>query len=57
MERIRTGIVTGGKLNLREQPTTQSKHLTLIPDGAQISYPNTMSNGIRPSTTAIAATS
>ena len=31
-----TGIVIGGKLNLRERPTTQSKSLALIPDGAQI---------------------
>ena len=36
MERTRSGIVTGGKLNLREQPTTQSKPLALIPDGAKI---------------------
>ena len=33
MEKKQTGIVTGGKLNLREQPTTQSKSLALIPDG------------------------
>lgn len=37
MEKTRSGIVTGGKLNLREQPTTQSKCIVLIPDGAQIS--------------------
>lgn len=36
MEGKRSGIVIGGKLNLREQPTTQSKPLALIPDGAQI---------------------
>ncbi len=36
MERKRSGIVIGGKLNLREQPTTQSKPLALIPDGAQV---------------------
>lgn len=33
MDIIQTGIVIGGKLNLREQPTTQSKSLALIPDG------------------------
>lgn len=33
MEGKRSGIVIGGKLNLREQPTTQSKPLALIPDG------------------------
>ena len=36
MERKPSGIVIGGKLNLREQPTTQSKSLALIPDGAKI---------------------
>lgn len=40
MEEKQTGIVTGGKLNLREQPTTQSKSLALIPDGAQITVSN-----------------
>lgn len=36
MEITQTGLVIGGKLNLREQPTTQSKRITLIPDGTQI---------------------
>lgn len=31
-----TAHVVGGKLNLREQPTIQSKRLVLIPDGEQI---------------------
>ena len=36
MEKIQTGIVTGGKLYLRERPATKSKRLTLIPDGTYI---------------------
>lgn len=40
MEEKQTGIVTGGRLNLREHPTTQSKPLALIPDGAQITVSN-----------------
>lgn len=36
MEKTRTGIVIGGQLNLREQPTTQSKSLALIHDGTRV---------------------
>lgn len=36
MEKEQIGIVIDGRLNLREQPTTQSKCLMLIPDGKQI---------------------
>lgn len=36
MEKIQTGTVTGGRLNLREKPSVQSRRLALIPDGTQI---------------------
>lgn len=36
MEKTQTGTVIGGRLNLREAPSTQSRRLALIPDGAQI---------------------
>lgn len=36
MEKSQTGTVTGGRLNLREKPSVQSRRLILIPDGAQI---------------------
>lgn len=36
MEKSQTGTVTGGRLNLREKPSVQSRRLILIPDGTQI---------------------
>ena len=33
MEKSQTGTVTGGRLNLREKPSVQSRRLILIPDG------------------------
>ena len=36
MEKSQTGTITGGRLNLREKPSVQSRRLILIPDGTQI---------------------